>query len=133
MTVNKVDPECATGCGPPHSFFHRASVITRYQREVDSVGPGLIQGVGVGVSQVDSGHPVMDLPMGIQGPCRQVRVALAASDPLAELFPVGVTLPRHPDSIGLHRVPPKSSAILTSNALCLGHISVKANVVKYLR
>ena len=71
--------------------------------------------------------------MGSQGLCRQVRVALGVEELLVEPFPVGVTLPRHPEAILLRRVSPKRAAMLKSHAHYLGNIGAEAHAVKYIR
>ena len=76
------------------------------------------------------GHPVLGLRMVIQVIHRHFHVVLGALYPLADLLPVGVSLPRRPYSVGLHIVPPKRAARLLSHAHHLGHIFVEAHVVK---
>ena len=71
--------------------------------------------------------------MGSQGLFRQVRVALGVEDLLVELFPVGVTLPRHTEAIFVRRVSPKRAARLKSHAHCLGNIGAEAHAVEYIR
>ena len=66
------------------------------------LGTGIILGMGWGgIPNVAPGHPMMSLSMGGQGPRRQARVVIRASDPLAEPFPVDVYLTLHPEAVGL--------------------------------
>ena len=85
------------------------------------------------VPQVAPDHPMMGLPVGSQGLFRQVCVALGVKDLLAEPFPVGVTLPCHPEAIFLRRVSPKRSARLKSHVHRLDNIGAEAHAVEYLR
>ena len=85
--------------------------------------------MGGGVPQVALGHHVLDLPVGSQGLCCQVRIALGVMDLLAEPFALGVTLPLHPEAIFLCRVSPKRSKILTSYVHRLCDIRAEAHVV----
>ena len=57
-------------------------------------------------SPVYLAHPVLYLPMGLQGTRCQVRIALRAVDPLAESIPVSETLSCHLEAIGLRVEPP---------------------------
>ena len=86
-------------------------------------------GGGRGVPQVALGHTVLGLTMVVQGPFRQLRIALGATDLLAEPFRVGVSLPRHLEAVGLHKVPPKRAESLTIHANHIDHIGVEDQVV----
>ena len=72
---------------------------------------------------------MLDLPVGSQRLCCQVRVALGVEDLLAEPFPVGVNLPCHPEAIFLRKVYPKCSTMLTSYVHRLCDIRAEAHAV----
>ena len=96
--MHEVDLECAPDQGPPRASPHWVRYAACCLWEGYIIGPGIIQRVGGGgVPQVTLVQLMLGLPMGVQGPRRQVYVSLRAVEPLAELFPVGVSLPRHPE------------------------------------
>ena len=94
--MHEVDPDLTPVQGPPRASPHQANNVVRFLQEGYQVGPGIIRGVWWGIPQVSPVQPVPGLPMGSQGPRRQFRVALGSVDPLEELYPVAVPLPRHP-------------------------------------
>ena len=105
-----------------------------FPRERYLLGTGIILGMGWGgIPKVAPGHPMMSLSMGGQGPRRQARVAIRASDPLVEPFPVDVYLPLHPEAGGLHRVDSKRMESLISHAHLHGHIGVEAHAFEDFR
>ena len=60
--------------------------------------------VGVCVPPIALGHPVLDLPVGGQGPHHQVHVELGSVEPPVEPLPVGVTVHHLPEAVGLRIV-----------------------------
>ena len=73
---------------------------------------------------------MLDLPMGCQGPRRQIRIVLGAAVPLAESLPVSEILYHHPEAVGLHGVAPYRVTGLEYHTHCLSHIVVQPNLVK---
>ena len=63
--------------------------------------------MGGGVLQLSLVHPMLGLSVRRQGTCRQVYVTIGTADFLAELVPVGVSLSRHLEYLGLYKGPPK--------------------------
>ena len=124
VAVHEVYPECAAARRPPvhpptGQVMSRASRGKDTRKVLESSG-GLWSG-GEAL-QLSSGHPVMGLYVGHQGPSCQVCITIGAEESLAEPVPVGFPLPRHLESVGLFKVTPKRAACLASHAHCIGNI-----------
>ena len=87
---------------------------------------------GWGLYQISSAHPVLDLPMGHLGPCRQVRISIGAADPLAESIPVNEALSHHPESVGVQGLPLYCATGLGHHTHHLSHVGAHPNSVKQL-
>ena len=117
--------------------FHRACNVTWCPRLVDRICPGYIWGVPGGggeggCSQVSLSQPVLELPMGVHGPCHQVHITLRVEDLLVESIMVSKTLSHHPEAVGLRRVSPYCTTGLARYTQHLYHVGAHPKTAKQI-
>ena len=94
------------------------------------VGAALLEKPGR--SQVFLSQPVLDLPMGCQGPRHQVHITLRAEDPLTKSLTVINTLYHNPEAVGLRRVSPYRTTGLARHTHHLYHVGAHPKLVKQI-
>ena len=85
-----------------------------------------------GVFRVLPDNPMLDLPMGHQGPCRQVRIALGAAEQLAEYLLVKETLSFNPEDLGLCGVSPYHAKGLARHTHLISHVGAQPKPINQI-